>query len=76
MDYSYKFRTLCDIPGRNVSLFPGRISHKFRSPDGFICRNFRDFYGEILALTAGFVKYGLKNLSTWPFFPTTAMSGP
>ncbi len=63
-----KYSNLCEIPARNFSLFPGRISHKYRKNSGFETKTWSDFYHDIEKLSAGFEAFGIRKDTHAAFF--------
>ena len=68
MELFLNYRTLCEIPERNASLFPVRDSHKFRIQKGFAAKTFSDFNKDIHNLAVGLIENGLKKRSHTAFF--------
>jgi len=62
------YNNLCEIPDRNASIFPSRMSHKFRHATGFSSKTFTEFRDDITALSAGFSSFGIKKGSHVSFF--------
>jgi long-chain acyl-CoA synthetase len=62
------YNNLCEIPLRNSQLFPGRVSHIYRTPNGFETRTWSDFMRDIACLSAGLESFGLSKSAHCAFF--------
>lgn len=62
------FNSLIDIPMNISRKYPDRVSHRFRSGNGFIDKTYGDFVKDIEALALGFESYGVRHNDHVSFF--------
>jgi len=62
------YKSILEIPFTAAERFPGRVSHKYRTPGGSVTRTFSDFAGDIRRLSAAFEAKGLKKGDHAGFF--------
>ncbi len=67
--------TIIEIPFVTAAAYPERISHRYRSAQGFTEKTYGEFGHYIRVLTAGFKHHGLHKGDHIGFSSTTGMSG-
>ncbi len=68
MELYLTYNNLFEIISRNAKIFPERVSHKFRTSEGFVTRTWKEFYGSVRMLAAGFCSSGVDKGSHAAFF--------
>ncbi len=61
-------KLLIDLPVEITRHFPDRISHRFRTRNGWVEKRYKDFNIDIQRLAAGFLSYGIKKEDHVGFF--------